>query len=231
MSYAKEFQDFVRHHAPDKPSDTSTYSGSTHVHYGLSNPTMRDFVKQWANNHPDLTYQAWEQTQFDLYRGKSIDERALAGFMLGQYPAFRQQLPLTTLDTWIAELVGWREIDTTCQSNFSATEVLTRWSDWEPFLTDLSQRDTIQHRRASLVLLIRPLREGTDERLLNVTLQNFEHLKHETDKLITKAVSWVLRQSIKHYRDAVGTYVTKNEATLPAIAVREFHKKYTTGKK
>ncbi len=192
---------------------------------------MHAFVKAWVNAHPNITYDEWEGLLSALYTGESIDERSLAGFMLGQYKAFRRQLPLAVLDGWIAQLEGWREIDTTCQSNFASTEVLARWDEWEPFLVDLSQRETIQHRRASLVLLNKPLRESGDVRLISTALANVERVKHETDKLITKAVSWILRESIKQHRQTVGAYVAGEADSLPQIAVREFKKKFETGKK
>lgn len=231
MTYAHEFRDFVLAQAADKPKDGSTYSGSSRIHHGLSNPTMRDFVKQFAVKHPDLSYEDWETTLSGLYQGESIDERCFAGFMLGQYKHFRQNLPLSVLDTWIGQLEGWREIDTTCQSNFTAKEVLAEWDKWEEFLVDLSQREAISHRRASLVLLVKPVRDSDDERLITTALVNVERLKHETDKLITKAISWILREAIKRHRLTVGNYVDQNVDSLPAIAVREFKKKYTTGKK
>jgi 3-methyladenine DNA glycosylase AlkD len=151
--------------------------------------------------------------------------------MLAHYDQFRNDLPLNILDDWIGNLNGWREIDTTCQSNYTAKDILLNWEEWHPFLVDLSQRDTIQHRRASLVLLVKPLLDSEDERFILTALGNVESLKHEKDKLITKAVSWILRSSVKRHRQIVGEYVFKNEASLPAIALREFKKKYTTGKK
>lgn len=231
MTYAQAFRDFIAALPPDKSKDSTVHSGSHKVHHGLSNPTMRGFVKQWAGEHPNLTYSEWESTLSDLYRGESIDEVCLAGFMLGRYKSFRNQLPLATLDTWIAYLEGWREIDTTCQSNYTASDVLERWEIWQPFLSDLAQRETIQHRRASLVLLIKPVRDSEDEQLISTALANVEQVKHETDKLITKAVSWILRESIKRHREIVEAYVANNAETLPKIAVREFQKKFETGKK
>lgn len=231
MNHADDFHDFVRSHGADKRGDSFHASGSTRVHYGLSNPTMRGFVKTWAAAHPDLTFDDWRETLDALYQAESIDEACMAGFMLGHYGKFRRMLPLATLDSWIGHLQGWREIDTTCQSNFSAKEVLNAWHQWEPFLVDLSKRETIQHRRASLVLLVKPVRESSDSRLIAIGLANVERLKHETDKLITKAISWLLRQAIKQHREAVAAYVVENEASLPRIAVREFHKKLETGKK
>ncbi|MEO1286204.1 MAG: DNA alkylation repair protein [Chloroflexota bacterium] len=230
-SFAQEFRIFIENSAPDKAKDNSNASGSSKVHHGLSNPTMRDFVKSFASEHPDLSYDDWRDTLSDLYQGVSIDEACFAGFMLGHYQKYRQQLPLSMLDEWLSHLEGWREIDTTCQSNYTAKELLANWDEWEPFLHDLARRETIQHRRASLVLLVKPVRDSADERLIKVALHNVDLLKHEMDKLITKAVSWVLRASIKRHREMVRSYVTENTDSLPAIAVREFEKKYSTGKK
>lgn len=231
MTYAHEFREFIQNIPSDKPADGEKYSGSTRVHYGLSNPTMRDFVKQWMKTHPNLSYDEWQTTLTDLYQGESIDECAFAGFLLGVNPTFRNQVPLSLLDSWIGHLQGWREIDTTCQSNYTAKDILTKWDAWQPFLVDLSQRDTIQHRRASLVLLVKPVRDSADNRLISIALANVERLKHEKDKLITKAISWILRESIKRHRQTIGDYVSKQENSLPPIAVREFKKKYETGKK
>ena len=230
-SYAQEFRNFVLQHPADKTGDSVTSSGSSRLHHGLSNPTMRNFVKEWAEEHPSLTYEDWQETLSDLYRGQSIDEGCLAGFMLGHYRQFRNDLPLDVLDTWLGQLEGWREIDTTCQSNYTAKDLLLSWQEWHPFLLELSQRKTIQHRRASLVLLVKPVRDSEDERFISTALSNVECLKHEKDKLITKAVSWILREAIKRHIQTVSDYVFKNEDTLPAIAIREFKKKYETGKK
>lgn len=231
MSYANDFVAFIAQHAAEKVGDSSRYSGSSRVHYGLSNPTMRTFVKAWSQSHADLTYDQWQATLADLYHGQSIEEVSLAGFLLGQYRDFRQALPLTVLDEWLGQLVGWREIDTTCQSNYTADDLLNAWEAWEPFLNALAQRHTIAHRRASLVLLVKPVRDSSDERLITCALANVNCLQHETDKLITKAISWLLREAIKRHRHIVAEYVACHADDLPAIAVREFYKKYRTGKK
>lgn len=229
MNYSHEFTTFVQTHPPEKQGDGFHASGSPRIHHGLSNPTLRQFVKDWAREHPALAYGDWLATMSGLYEGESIDERMLAGFMLGQYDRFRTQLPLATLDAWIGQLEGWREIDTTCQSNFTAKEVLASWDQWQPFLVDLANRNTTQHRRASLVLLVKPVRDSGDERLMATALANVERLQQETDKLITKAISWVLREAIKRHLAMVSAYVLANKDALPAIAVREFYKKLQTG--
>lgn len=230
-NHVADFREFVLNQPAEKLGDGIRHSGSPRVHHGLSNPTMRGFVKQWAGDHPGLEFAGWKALLSGLYDGDSIEERMLAGFMLGRYTSFRRELALPMLDGWIAHLEGWREIDTTCQSNFSAAEVLSNWDEWQPFLIDLSARELIQSRRASLVLMVKPVRDSADERLLETALENVDRLRHETDKLITKAISWVLREAIKSHRQAVGDYVSKRADVLPAIAVREFKKKFETGRR
>ncbi len=227
--FADDIRRFCQSHGPDKPNDSERHSGSPKRHYGLSNPTMRNFVKSWKARHSGLGYREWEETLSRLYAGDSIDECCIAGMLLGQFPRFRRELPLPVLDTWIAGLRGWREIDTTCQSNFTADELLLSWNDWNRFLEVFSQKESISHRRASLVLMVKPLRDSDDSRLLERALKNVDALKSEKDILISKAVSWVLRSAIKNHTSAAQGYVASNAETLPPIAVREFRRKLETG--
>ena len=231
MSLANEVIEFVTTHPTEKPGDSFQHSGSSRVHYGLSNPTMRNFVKTWSKQHPGFSYDQWVETMTDLYRGESIDEVCIAGFMLEHYRSYRSKLPLNTLDKWIGLLEGWREIDTTCQSTFSSKEVLARWNEWEALLSQLPSRNYISHRRASLVLTLKSIRQSSDVRPIKRALANIDLLNQEEDKLITKAISWVLRTAIKHHRTTVVDYVNSNKELLPSIALREFQKKLDTGKK
>ena len=62
-SFAQDFRDFIVTQEPNKMNDSAIYSGSSHVHYGLSNPVMRAFVKTWSAQHPKLTYDDWQATR------------------------------------------------------------------------------------------------------------------------------------------------------------------------
>lgn len=60
---------------------------------------------------------------------------------------------------------------------------------------------------------------------------NIDKLKKDPEILVTKAISWLLRDLIKHKRQRVGTYLKENENTLPRIALRETKAKLLTGRK
>ena len=78
----------------------------------------------------------------------------------------------------------------------------------------------------------------TDKEIFNHLLKQIEkhiiklsQLKGDKDILITKAISWLLRDLIKHHREQVVYYLDKNSDNLPKIAIRETKNKLITGKK
>ncbi len=109
--------------------------------------------------------------------------------------------------------------------------MLANWSDWKRVLDSLSKSKNVHHRRASLVLLTKPMRDSADARLEGIAFANVDRLKHERDILITKAVSWILRAGITNYRRRVEAYLRDNADSLPKIAIRETKNKLRTGLK
>lgn len=146
-------------------------------------------------------------------------------------PNFRKQIDPQVLDKWLIGVKGWGEVDSLCQSSFSATEILAKWDDWKKLITKFSQDRGIHKRRASLVLLCKAVRESDDKRLADLAFRNIEKLKGEKDVLITKAVSWLLRSLTEKHKEEVAKYLENNKETLPKIAVREVSRKLLTGKK
>jgi 3-methyladenine DNA glycosylase AlkD len=226
------FQDFLKKQAGERDSAQAqpSYTGATHIHFDVAVPTLRAFVKGWAKENKP-SYDEWVALLTALYTGVSVEERLIAGMLISAFPKYRAQLPLDQLGVWLEELVGWAEVDGTCQSIFTAKEMLTRWEEWEKFLRALASDPNINKRRASLVLLNLPIRQSTDKRFLSLTLEQIDVLKVEKDKLISKAVSWLLREALKYHREDVARYLEVNVDSLPKSVVREVQTKLTTGKK
>jgi len=80
-------------------------------------------------------------------------------------------------------------------------------------------------------LLTKALRQSDDPRLSKLAFANVENLKGETDILITKAVSWILRSLVSFHKDEVLRYLENNKDSLPKIAYRETLSKALTGRK
>jgi len=199
--------------------------------HGLKNGQRRQIMLDFIAEHPDMTYADWAALIDRLYRGTSYEERCAPQTLLVKFPKYRRQLPLCQLDEWLGLLEGWAEVDSTCQTIFSDRELLADWDAWRVFLKSLAADANINKRRASLVLLTAPISSSADTRILNLALQLIDRLKHEKDKLIAKAISWLLRKGIKQHRQAIAAYLDSSASTLPAIARRETRRKLLTGKK
>lgn len=208
------------------------YGGSKEKDFPLNNAQLRAIVKNWLEKRSCLDYKQLINLLNSLYtRASSTSEKFLAGFLLEYLPGYRCQIDPLLLSGWLDHLTGWAQIDSLCQSKFSAAELLSNWPRWKIILKKLNRSKNISKRRASLVLLTRPVRESAEKKLAELAFLNISQLKSEKDILITKAVSWLLREMIKNHRASVISYLEQNELSLPKIALRETRRKLATGRK
>lgn len=168
----------------------------------------------------------------DIYsQASTFEEMAIAANIFTKGYRFHDSAEIKHLDKWLNKTVGWAEVDSLCQSSISAVDMLKNWSKWRKQLNTFSLDKNVRKRRASMVLLCRSLRESDDSRLSDLAFVLVERLKGEKDILITKAISWVLRCTVKHHPDELAVYLEDHVDTLPRIAYREASKKLATGKK
>lgn len=168
----------------------------------------------------------------NLYQnGTTFEELAISAGIFGRSKKIRFNFDLNNLYRWLGFTVGWAEVDSLCQSNFTADIVLADWNTWEKFLIKLSADKNIHRRRASLVLLCKTLGQSSDPLPLRLCFKLVDRLKSEKEVLITKAISWVLRSAVKNHGDKIEIYLAENKGTLPKIAYREASRKLTTGRK
>lgn len=208
------------------------YTGSPRVHLGIGVNGLRDFLADYLEAHGDaLTPDAAIPLLAELYEGNSVEEPILAGLLLARLPKVRAALSLETFGGWLDKLQGWVEVDSTCQSSFGPKDLYSRWDEWTAFLRSMNASANINQRRASLVLLNRTLRESDDPRAMTLALELIENVKAERDRLMTKAVSWVLREGTKRHKSAVAAYLDAHSAELASHVVREVRKKLETGKR
>lgn len=214
-----------------KHSWNDNYLGSGHFYYNLSNPIKRQIAKEFVKSHRNISLEEYRDLLDSLYKGDSYEEKTIAGYLLFYLHKLRIQLDIDLLGNWLGYLNGWAEVDVTCQPNFTAEELLNNWSTWKSLIEKLSKDKNINKRRASLVLLTGVVRSSEDKRLSNLAFETVDRLKSEKDILITKAISWLVRNLIKLHKKELEDYLRKNEDNLPKIAVREVKTKLLTGRK
>lgn len=209
----------------------SNYAGSRKFSYPISIPESRKLVKSWLKANSPLTPKDYRQLLDSLSRGRSHNEFNAIGKLLEYCPKLRQALDPESLDLWFDKAEGWAEVDTICQGNFTAEEILSRWPVWRKLIQNFAADKNVHKRRASLVLLTGPVRRSADSRLSKLAFENIDKLKSEKDILITKAISWLLRDLVANHRRQVEAYIRLNKNSLPKIAIRETQNKLRTGRK
>jgi len=206
------------------------YLGTTKTVLGIRSAEIKKLSRQFLS-------EISSQDEFfkiigDLYQhGQTYEELALAATIFNFGKIYRKNFDPQILTTWLGYTQGWAEVDSLCQSAFTGEEQLSNWSHWKKYLVDSSHSQNIQIRRASLVLLNKPLRTSDSENLSDLAFIQINTLRSEKEILITKAISWLLRSLVKYHSPKLHQYLSQNQQYLPKIAYREAMKKLTTGKK
>jgi len=207
------------------------YLGSNKPTLCIKSKVNKDIARRIIKNN-NLDEKQLVDLLDSLYsKGTTFEEIDLAGRLLGISTKLTEKINPNKLDYWLNFTHGWAETDLLCQSNFTADEILSNWNVWKKLLLKFSKDKNIHKRRASLVLLTKAVRNSNDKRLSDIAFENVETLKSEKEILITKAISWILRELIKNHKKEVRIYMNKNKDELPKIAVREVTNKLITGKK
>lgn len=216
---------------PENNFDVAAYLGHDDFSYYVRTPVKRKIAKDFLKRHPDLSSGQFLELLNSLYSGKSHDEKSIAGLLLEYGSAKRASIKPQDINEWLSHLHGWGQIDSLCQSLWLGEELLPDFPKWEKFLIKLSKDKNINKRRASLVLLVKPVRYSMDQRLMILAFENISRLECEREILITKAVSWLLRSLTALHPKEVRVYLHEHASTLPKIAIRETIRKLNTGRK
>jgi 3-methyladenine DNA glycosylase AlkD len=216
--------------APEGRQNDS-YGSSGRPFYGLPVPARRRIARDWLRQHAALRPDEILDVVESLFGGESHEEKTLAALMLGYSPRTRERVRPADVERWLAQLNGWAEIDSLCQSMFTAEELLARFRPWHAAIRKFSKLASPTYRRAALVLLTGPVRSCDDPRLRELAFEVIERTQHDRSILLAKAISWLLRSMVDHHAPAVRRYLAANAATLPKIAIRETRTKLDTGRK
>lgn len=208
-----------------------SYGSSGHPFYRVAVPVRRAIARAWLADDRTRPVAEILAVVESLFAGESHEEKTLAAMLLGAHTAARSQTGPADVDRWLDHLNGWAEVDTLCYSVYTDQNLLDDWTMWESRLRRMAHAPDPSRRRAAIVLLTRPVHTSGDNRLRDLATDIIDLRHHDRDPFITKAVSWLLRSMVTRHRDAVVRYLAANEATLPAIALRETRTKLATGTK
>jgi 3-methyladenine DNA glycosylase AlkD len=232
LIYYKEiFNRFKANKCKPNRSFPRSYCGNHDPSFNIPSKTERKIAKDFTKKYKDININNFIELLNILYKARTSTEKGFGGKLLEYYPKLRKSIDPNHIYKWLDNLNGWCEVDSIAQSTFTPNDILYNWKKWKLVIIKLYKSKNLNKKRASLVLLTKPVRQSKDKRFLKLAFQTIDRLKFQKSILITKAVSWLLRDMIKNYRKDVIIYLNKNESTLPKIALRETKRKLKTGRK
>ncbi|MBC8264024.1 MAG: DNA alkylation repair protein [Anaerolineales bacterium] len=197
--------------------------------YGLRVPQLRDIARAWGRAHQQIAHDDLVALVDSLWNGESREERMLFTYLLEHYKHLVPDLTRAQFERWRRGLDNWEMTD-------GLGWVMALWLLADPdtrldYLGELIADEDVWSRRLALVATVPINRGHTDFTIPDLTLQLVDRVKEERHPMITKAVSWALREMTKSHPDQVAAYLEKNREVLAAHVVREVDNKLRTGLK
>jgi 3-methyladenine DNA glycosylase AlkD len=197
--------------------------------YGVKVPDLRKIAEAWVRVHKDISRDDLFALVETLWEGGSREEREMAFYLLEHFERWVPDLPKAHFERWRRDLDSWAETD-------GLGWMLAVWLAGDPgarldYLWELIDDEDVWSRRLALAPLARINRGKLGFTAPDLTLRLIDRVKEERRPMITKAVSWVLRETTKTHRDEVVAYVGQNRGVLAGHVVREVENKLRTGLK
>lgn len=220
----------IRQHAdPEYQATVSRVVPTGLKVYGLRVPQLRDIVRAWVRDHKQVACHDLVALVDSLWNGDSREERMLFTYLLEHYKHLVPDLTRAHFERWRRGLDNWEMTD-------GLGWVLALWLSADPdtrldYLGELIADEDVWSRRLALVATATINRGHTDFTIPDLTLELIDRVKEERHPMITKAVSWALREMTKSHPDRVAAYLERNREVLAAHVVREVNNKLRTGVK
>jgi 3-methyladenine DNA glycosylase AlkD len=221
----------IRQHAePEYQKGASMVMRTRLEVYGVRVPNLRRIARDWQRAHQQVARDDLLALVEALWDGASQEERALAIELLAGHRRHIPGLMWDDFDRWRRRLDNWGLTDALGSS------VLGPWLLADPdarlsHLWTLIADEDVWSRRLALVATVPINRGRTGPAIPDLTLALIDCVKAERQLMMTKAVSWALREMIKAHPERVGDYIQENRAVLAAHVVREVNNKLRTGLK
>lgn len=205
--------------------DLNNYLGTSKKLLWIKVPIKTKIARAWNKQNNNIAVEEFQAILDHLFLSDVHDHYILGCKLIETNNRIKSQLNLEKIEEWLSLATGWAEVDAFCQATSSAQLFLHHWTIWSNNLIKFSQSNNFSLKRGSLVMLIKPVKQSDDVRFAQLALNNVDRLKSENSILITKAISWLLREMLKNHHDLIEKYLQSNHKRLPKIAVREVKSK------
>jgi 3-methyladenine DNA glycosylase AlkD len=195
------------------PADLQSYVGSPVPVLGLTVPTMRAIVRDFARAQKHLTVATLNALAAALWSGAVFEEKSLAILLLARYETILDDDSWRLADGWVDAATGWGLSDALASgpiagmvyANRSRFRDLLRWT----------HSKNLWRRRASTYALHRFVRAGELDRPLEL----LEKLLYDDEFWVQRAVGTWLRECWKQDRTRSEAFLRTHARGLPRTVI------------
>ncbi len=218
-----EYRDSVDYFSPQDPA----HSGVVWKSVGVRVPALREFEKPYFKQLKS----ADDYRMMVKFTDEGFDThiRELAVFGLEALMKLKKHWQPDLLKyvlRWVDLLSGWEMTDIT---SGLLSEMLFREIITLDDIYDLKDHPSVWGRRILIVSLIYPMRKGKGD--IDRYLEVLALFKDSREKMIIKAVSWILREGSKSNPNKIRAFIDKYESDLHSSVLREVRNKLDKGLK
>jgi 3-methyladenine DNA glycosylase AlkD len=198
--------------------------------YGVGLRDLERIARSWRRDHPEAGPDEVLALADDLWSRAIREEMVTATFLVGRDRGAREGFGVRRIDRWGALLDNWETTDNLggrVTGPWAAADPASR----VPVLERLAGRRNPYLRRLALVGCVWLGRLEDSDRWWPQTSAIVLRLASDREASIPKAISWVLREHLRHSRDTIAMFLDERWDDLPAVARRETRTKLATGTK
>jgi 3-methyladenine DNA glycosylase AlkD len=190
---------------------------------GTRVPKLRAIARRWAKDNAEAPSIERRKLVLSLWTGPSREEQLLALWIMG---TLGKSLEWRDFALLRGGLDSWEPTDN--MAHLLATFIATDPGRRSGHIPDLVSSEHLWTIRLGVVTLSQLNRRGL---VAELTPDIIDRVRHHRDPMITKAVSWALREYASTWPRKARGYLRRRGDELPPLAVRETRNKLETGKK
>jgi 3-methyladenine DNA glycosylase AlkD len=214
----------------DTPIDPAPIIKTGLPFYGVGLRDMERVARGWLREHPEAGAAEVLALADELWGRAIREEMVTATYLVSRHPEALESFGARRIDRWGRLLDNWETTD-----NLGG-RVVGPWIVLDPpgripVLERLASRRNPFVRRLALVGCVWFGRRQDSGRWWPQTSVIVLSLAGDREASIPKAISWVLREHLRHSRDDVAAFLDEHGDRLPAVARRETRTKMATGTK
>jgi 3-methyladenine DNA glycosylase AlkD len=182
------------------------------VKTGVINKISKDLWKKIKNYPKTEIFTICEE----LFKSDFCEEAFIVSNLIPNLRNQFEESDFEIFEKWISKYINnWAKCDSFC--NHSIGDFLEDFSNYKDKLFEWAISNNLWVRRASVVSLIVPVKQG---KYLQQTFKLAEILLNDKEDMVQKGYGWLLKEASRKHQEEVFKFVIRHKSEMPRTSLR-----------